>query len=534
MFKANSALLETIIATLPFFKSNGDVLSNCAEALKILDREGIVDSREIELLSCIRTMLNYMNNNVEFDNENIIRMSSSNQKMADDIIAKSQSISEETKDWVRKFIDLVATKGEIIRSVEKLLQALEDVENAPNHMLLKKMDALTNTIENVVVTIDKKTTKKQNSSVIFGSKIKGMSTIIDQFRYEEKNALSCGIPVVDELVGGYRPKKLYCNIALTGGFKSGFLENVTMGMRSATRNVEKVDGMENAILHITFENDLLQIFKRFIDYSKPEKFYSKKNLKGMSDNEILDLASECLAPKEEGDMTIVVQQYPRYSLAPHHLNKIVSDLKRENIRVLAIIIDYADLMAAPAYDDGDVEDTSKMPIVRKFEHLKLIAQKLSVPIITAGQFNRQGENEAKLARKKYPSPLMGGLNASHVAGGYGLKFHVESMIIQFRGAYNGTQLLHFLLDKDRDGNAEDSESSKEASGGNVMRFVKFQDNGFRISPDPNDAYQDIRDVVPLDDGGIIAAAFKSVDVNAEIKKQMQEKANANKEVLDLL
>lgn len=533
MFKANYSILEIIFSALPYFKSNSDVLSNASEAIKIIDNN-VVDAREIDMINCIKTMLKYLSENMEFDNKTIIEVSSSSAEMAESMVIKSSALTDEFKEWTREYLDIIAINKDVLSSTDAILKSLEEFESAPLNRMNDKMRELIRVVESTVLKIDKKATNKSSSSVIFGKKIEGMSNIIDQFRYEEKNAIKTGIPVVDELTGGYRPKKLYCNIALTGGFKSGFLENVTMGMRKSNRDVEKIDGLENGILHITFENDLLQIFKRFIDYSHAEKFYSKKYLKDMSDEEIIDLANDCLIPKDENDMTIVIQQYPRYSLAPHNLTKIVSDLRRKGVRVVAIVLDYADLLAAPPQQDGDVEDGSKMPIVRKFEHLKLIAQKLNCPIITAGQFNRQGEAEAKQSKLKYPSPLMGSLNASHVAGGYGLKFHVESLIIQYRGAYNGKQLLHFLLDKDRDGNVEESDQNAEINSGKILRFVAFEDNGFKISTNPKDVYTDIRDVVPIDDGGIIAAAFSSVDVNDELKKQMKEKASADKKLLESL
>ena len=531
--KLNLDTLKTILAALPYYKSNTTVMSNAKDTMNLIHVDKIKDIRETEYINYINKMMQYIEDGMSFDNETLINMSTSNSEEAIDILARHNSMTEETKDWVRQLFDLLASRGEIISGSEKLLNALERVENSPNYKLLDNMNKLSNTVENIIYKIDQKITKKESRSVVFGKNVTGMSSVIDQLRYEEKNALSCGIPAIDDLVGKYRPKKLYCNIALAGGFKSGFLENVTMGMKSANPNLEKLDGLENAILHITFENDLLQIFKRFIDYSHKEKFFSKKYLKNMSDEEITKMAVECLAPKSDKEMTIVIQQYPRYAIAPKDVEKIVADLKRDGLRVCACVIDYGDLMAAPPFDDGDPEDKSKMPLVRKFEHLKLLAQKINCPVITVGQFNRNGEAEAKMARTKYPSPLMGNLNASHVAGGYGLKYHVETMIFQYRSKYNGVNMLHLLLDKDRDGNVESEEGSDEQVG-KILRYIKFEENGFKISKDPNDMFVDIRDVVPIDDGGIMSSVFKSVDVADELSKKMEEKAKANKQLLDEL
>lgn len=531
--KFNIDTLKTILAVIPYFKSNTAIMNNAKETMNLVHVDKIKDLREKEYIDYIKKMIQYIEDDMSFENETLIQMSTSNENEAIDIISRHNSMSEEMKEWARQLFDLLASRGEIINGSTRLLSALERVENSPNYKLLDNMNELSNTVERIIYSIDQKTTKKESRSVIFGKNVSGMSSVIDQLRYEEKNALSCGIPAIDELVGKYRPKKLYCNIALAGGFKSGFLENITMGMKKANPNVEKLEGLENAILHITFENDLLQVFKRFIDYSHEEKFFSKKYLKNMSDEDITKMAIECLAPKNDSEMTIIVQQYPRYAIAPNDVTKIVADLKRDGYRVVATVIDYGDLMAAPPFVEGDIEDKSKMPLVRKFEHLKLLAQRINCPVITVGQFNRQGEAEAKQARTRYASPLMGGLNASHVAGGYGLKYHVESMILQYRSKYNGVNMLHLLMEKDRDGNVEEEEK-KDEQAGKILRFIKFEDNGFKISSKPEDVYNDIRDVVPLDDGGIMASVFKSTNVAEELSKKMEEKAKSNKEILDQL
>ena len=329
-------------------------------------------------------------------------------------------------------------------------------------------------------------------------------------------------------MGKLKPKKLYATIALSGGFKSGFLENVTLGVAKSNPNVDKIPGKENCVLHITLENDTLQVFKRFVDWHMEEKMFSRK-LIDMPDAEVTGIAHKYISPQNDSEMAIVVREFHRYDIGPDDLDALVNELANEGMRVMLIVLDYADLLAVPI-NRNDTDDKSKTDLVKKFENLKLAAQRLNVPIVTAGQFNREGERVAQevIGRRVYPSPLMGGqLNASHVAGGFGLKFHVESLLIQFRGRYNNVTMLHMLLDKDRDNNKEINELSTNNGHKGNLRFFKFTKNGFRISPAPEDVYDDIRDVIP-DDPNSILGKLNEFDM-MQIPPEMQAKLDADLE-----
>ena len=265
-----------------------------------------------------------------------------------------------------------------------------------------------------------------------------------------------------------------------------------------------------------------------------------RTLDGRSNEEIGELAVARLAPKDDKEMGIIVKQYSRYKFGAEDLDDLVADYRNGGQRIVAIVVDYADLIKDPPYSKDEMEDRNKPLLVRKFEALKLAAQRLNVPIITAGQFNRDGERVAReaIATKRYPSPLMGGqLTAAHVAGGFGIKFHVETLIIQFRGYYNGIPILHMLLDKDRDNASEGENNSNERQ----LKFFKFTQNYFRISPDPNDAYDNIQDAAPGDPDGLLTKIFGGskneweFNISEENKKKLeQQMEEARKATLELL
>jgi len=76
-----------------------------------------------------------------------------------------------------------------------------------------------------------------------------------------------------------------------------------MGISKFNPNADNIPGLENTVLHITFENDVLQVFKRFMDWSSAEKMFSR-TLDGRSNEEIGELAVARLAPKDDKEMDI--------------------------------------------------------------------------------------------------------------------------------------------------------------------------------------------------------------------------------------
>lgn len=536
----NYAILNLITTTIPYFRSNGRFIKNCRECVQIW-KKNVQDVREQNMLDCMEKMLEFIKNGVSFDEEALIYQSAYDNAMADDLYAGYQALTEENRQASLNLVNFTALNAKVIADAENLIENVykfqgSSVTNMVDNFkdLLGGMKVFARNTINAESIEDVTTVQFRR-----GGKIEGMETIIHKLRYEEKNALSMGIPELDKFIGKFKPQKLYCTIALSGGFKSGFLENVTMGISKFNPNADNIPGLENTVLHITFENDVLQVFKRFMDWSSAEKMFSR-TLDGRSNEEIGELAVARLAPKDDKEMGIIVKQYSRYKFGAEDLDDLVADYRNGGQRIVAIVVDYADLIKDPPYSKDEMEDRNKPLLVRKFEALKLAAQRLNVPIITAGQFNRDGERVAReaIATKRYPSPLMGGqLTAAHVAGGFGIKFHVETLIIQFRGYYNGIPILHMLLDKDRDNASEGENNSNERQ----LKFFKFTQNYFRISPDPNDAYDNIQDAAPGDPDGLLTKIFGGskneweFNISEENKKKLeQQMEEARKATLELL
>ena len=498
----NYATLTLLFSIVPHFRHNNEFLANLKEALIDL-KVSRKDTREQEIIKCIETMLKYIQDGIALDAEGLIRISSTDETVGSDVYAKYLQATDDNKKFIASLVDFLSVNKVALKKMDNIISKLTFLQSSPTNTVMNEYQDIINDFKSVAIDITTRTTKANNKTVKFSRSPKGLDNIITQLRYEDSNALSTGIPALDDFMGKLKPKKLYATIALSGGFKSGFLENVTLGVAKSNPNVDKIPGKENCVLHITLENDTLQVFKRFVDWHMEEKMFSRK-LIDMPDAEVTGIAHKYISPQNDSEMAIVVREFHRYDIGPDDLDALVNELANEGMRV--------------------------MLIVKKFENLKLAAQRLNVPIVTAGQFNREGERVAQevIGRRVYPSPLMGGqLNASHVAGGFGLKFHVESLLIQFRGRYNNVTMLHMLLDKDRDNNKEINELSTNNGHKGNLRFFKFTKNGFRISPAPEDVYDDIRDVIP-DDPNSILGKLNEFDM-MQIPPEMQAKLDADLE-----
>ena len=523
----NYATLTLLFSIVPHFRHNNEFLANLKEALVDL-KVSRKDTREQEIIKCIETTTKYIQDGISLDAEGLIRISSTDETVGSDVYAKYLQATDENKKFIASLVDFLSVNKVALKKMDNIISKLTFLQSSPTNTVMNEYQDIINDFKSVAIDITTRTTKANNKTVKFSRSPKGLDNIITQLRYEDSNALSSGIPALDEFIGKLKPKKLYATIALSGGFKSGFLENITLGVAKSNPNVDKIPGKENCVLHITLENDTLQVFKRFVDWHMDEKMFSRK-LIDMSDAEVTGIAHKYIAPQSDNEMAIVVREFHRYDIGPDDLDAIVNELANEGMRVMLIVLDYADLLAVPI-NRNDTDDKTKTDLVKKFENLKLAAQRLNVPIVTAGQFNREGERVAQevIGRRVYPSPLMGGqLNASHVAGGFGIKFHVEALLIQFRGRYNNVTMLHMLLDKDRDNNKEITEMNTNNGHKGNLRFFKFTKNGFRISPAPEDVYDDIRDVIP-DDPNSILGKLNEFDM-MQIPPEMQAKLDADLE-----
>ena len=504
----NYAVLNLIASTIPYFRTNSRFIKNCRLCVEFW-KKSVQDERETTILECMQKMLDFIRQGISYDEEALIYQSAFDKAMGDDLYAGYKGLSEENRIASMNLVNYVALNEKAIKDGEALVESIYKCQSAPFNKLVDTFKVLLNDMKIYSRNTINEEAKEDVTTVQFrrGKKIEGMETVLHKLRYEEKNALSMGVPELDNFIGKFKPQKLYCTIALSGGFKSGFLENVTMGISKFNPNTDTIPGLENTVLHLTFENDVLQIFKRFMDWSSDEKMFSR-TLDSKTNEEIGELAVARLAPKDDKEMNIIVKQYSRYKFGADDLDDLVADFRNMGSRIVAIVVDYADLLKEPPYGRDETEDKNKPVLVRKFEALKLAAQRLNLPIITAGQFNREGERAAReaIATKRYPSPLMGGqLTAAHVSGGFGIKFHVETLIIQFRGYYNGIPLLHMLLDKDRD-NANTA-GTEVTTNERQLKFFKFTNNYFRISPNPEDAYDNIQDAAPGDPDGILSKVF---------------------------
>jgi len=531
MIKLNTSILVQILAATPHFRYESDVITNIKEMMQNI-KDDTVDALDQEYISVILSMVDNINRGIDVDNEGLIRLSTVDEKMAVDITVRTSRMNDESLEYIRKLVDSFVMRIPALRASERLSDAIEAIQKSPNNKLINSFDNLYNVVNTSITEIEDKKSSINTSTLVFGRRgkngIRGMNNVITKLRHEDTFKLSSGIPAIDDLTGLYKPQKLYWVTALSGGFKSGFLENCTLGMSRSNPNLPKVEGKENAILHVTFENDTLQVYKRMIDYHQTVQWFSNKNLNKMSDEDIISMAEDILVPKNDTDLSIIIKHVARRTMDVQGLRNTIKALNRDGYNICALLVDYCELMKNPPVSKFEETNDATPVLVRKAESLKLLAQDFGIPVISAGQFNRPGEDIVKSGiATRMASPLYSALSAAHLAGGFGIKYHVESSIFLYRGMYDGVDLLHMKVDKSRDGLAKDDSSNKDKKAKSQYRFCKFKSNMFAISPDPKDCYYDIADVCPdNEENSIINNAFSSVEASIQIDI---EKLNARTE-----
>ncbi|MGL6131589.1 MAG: DnaB family ATPase [Fusobacteriaceae bacterium] len=344
----------------------------------------------------------------------------------------------------------------------------------------------------------------------------GLSDSINEIRYEDSFKLLCGIDGLDTRIGGFRPNKTYMFAALSGRFKSGTLLNIALGMVSNNKLDDSLlQGKSPLLLFISFENTRAQTLERAMSYFG----YTHDQIKMMNDEDMYAVLRHNLKPKTASDIRFLMKTYENASMDEEDISSVIKEYESKGYKVIAVISDYINLHKVTI---DKVDEASRLiPVVKSLRNARnKIAIRHSIPFITAGQLNREGERELEAAKKKTYDAATA-LNASHLAGAHAAKNEVEMLIFGHRDKYNNVDCMSFNINKDRD-----------SKGGDDDRYfvTTFEKGGFKI--DKNN-FKTVLDITP--DGSSIAgmiSAGSTFNDAADVVATNNMQDNAYKPKLD--
>ena len=413
------------------------------------------------------------------------------------------------------FYSTYILKKPLVDKIDPIMNALTALHSGGIQHAVYNFNRLTNILDNLKIDMEKVTAADiVEELMISGMNMDiGLNNLVRDRKMENSFKLNL-FPGINHLFGGgVQTRKAYLVCGLTGGFKSGTLLNICL---YAKDNGEVPDfyleGLKPIILYITHENTLTQTGTRTLKFYG----YTSDEISAMTDDEYKAAIAKCLAPGK-GGIHFKMQYIESGRIGVDDLKKMNDDLKAAGYKVVLLVDDYAKHLKCALTED---ERANNMTLGEKIaRQLSELAKSIFAPVMTAGQFNRDGETTYHEAKRKCG---LGGdylryLNRGHVAGSYNATQLYETILFIDRGVVgignNKVEYFCAMIAKDRDNTTD----MKSEFGNYVV--MKFKDHiGFRI--DDGKIYKSIDELNPAKSEMI--DAFHNVHAQlAEEKKRME-------------
>jgi hypothetical protein len=279
--------------------------------------------------------------------------------------------------------------------------------------------------------------------------------VADVLKYIVKKAhkptsiLQTGIRQLNAILGpGFRSGKLYVFLGLSGKFKSGTLLNIADQIRQFNPQVEDViNGKRNTILFITMENDIEETIERVFSMYAP----SDSNLINASFDEVYDVIINRggYTYTDTKGIDIDIRFFHNLEITTHSIYSIVDEMEREGEHCIAIILDYIKRIESTLSCHGD--EILRASYVAK--ELKNIAEYYQIPVITAQQINRTGNQTVDAAMKEGKQDLIRFIGNSDIGGAWSVIEEADWVCIVSleRQLSTGRLFLSFKRTKQRAG-----------------------------------------------------------------------------------
>lgn len=226
--------------------------------------------------------------------------------------------------------------------------------------------------------------------------------------------LQTGIRQLNAILGpGFRSGKLYVFLGLSGKFKSGTLLNIADQIRQFNPQLEDVvDGKRNTILFITMENDIEETIERvFAMYAPPEKTMITSSPEDVID--VIINQGKYVYTDTKG-IDIDIRYFQNLEISTKDIYDIVDEAEREGEHIVGIILDYIKRIESAVNCNGD--EILRASYVAK--ELKNIAEYYQIPVITAQQINRSGNQTVDAAMKDGKADLIRFIGNSDIGGAW--------------------------------------------------------------------------------------------------------------------
>ena len=216
------------------------------------------------------------------------------------------------------------------------------------------------------------------------------------------------------LGGGFESGRVYGIFGLQGEGKSTTLLNFATQIKEFNKNYKTKDPTKKpAIVYLTLENTKRETFTRLFSMSTG----AGKMIDYDAEEGIRLMRQSGLEVTDDNPIDIIIKYMPSNSIDTSFLYDFAEDLEEYNYEVICYIVDYINVIRSVDDYRASEERLRLGSIINEF---KTIAATMDIPIITAGQLNRDANKKVDEQRGKGNLNLLNVIDRSNLG---------ESMLI---------------------------------------------------------------------------------------------------------
>ena len=227
--------------------------------------------------------------------------------------------------------------------------------------------------------------------------------------------LSTGMYAMNCLLGGgFENGRVYGFFGLQGEGKSTTLLNFATQIKDFNRKYKTKDPTKKpAVVYLTLENTKRETFTRLFSMSTGKG----RMIDYDAEDSIRMMRESGLKVTDDNPIDIIIKYKPSNTVTTAYLYELADELAEYNYEVICYIVDYINVIRSVENFSASEERLRLGAVINEF---KTIASTMDIPILTAGQLNREANKKVDELRDKGNLNLLGAIDRSNLG---------ESMLI---------------------------------------------------------------------------------------------------------
>lgn len=515
MFYKNKAVLKTALILMMNNTDSISLMSAIHKAFEYVDIDNVTDVETKKLVEVVKII------SQDIQTKSIKTPASAklyieNSSLPDDTKQlvinmghrQSESVVADYKSFFTQkcYADLLESKvDEIINTYDKFKKA--GVEKAKD--TLSNLISAQRSFDDIMLEINK-SIDESDVFVVDVTKDKisnmGIDKVEQSMITQNHNKIKTGMWIDNVTGGGFLNKALYLVSSVAGGFKSGFLQNVAeyISIAMTPEDFLVSDGMTPAIYYLNLEMTSMQMLERKFSFYG-ESLNAAMDKLSTEGGQLYNILGDLLKEKKSVIPVLYDQGEPDI-FTIHDVKLKLRNAERTGYQIVALILDYADLLK---YDVTNLQvdvAARKEIIVSKIESLRALAKEFDIPVISGAQLNRSAEDLLKSKENRANTQdIILDVSSAQLAKGYAIKTIPEQIYVCYKQTVGDKDYFSLVVDKDRQNKATyvpselDKTDEKEKVlknkrkrfTGRVMYVAEM--DGFRISDKYSNTIQSFTD-----------------------------------------